>query len=122
MAQRLYLPREQLFSDLGVIGAGYKLYSYETGTTTPLVTYSDTALSVANANPTIADSAGRLGDIFVNDLKSYDEILLVGSGKGIASVKTIKEINWKRKNLKQFKVLSEYYNSIINKCTPHRLH
>jgi hypothetical protein len=47
---------------------------------------------------------------------------LVGSGKGIASVKTIKEIDWKRKNLKQFKVLSEYYNSIINKCTPHRLH
>jgi branched-subunit amino acid aminotransferase/4-amino-4-deoxychorismate lyase len=61
-------------------------------------------------------------DIHVKDLKSYDEILLVGSGKGIASVKTIKEIGWKRKNLKQFKVLSEYYNSIINKCTPHRLH
>ena len=61
-------------------------------------------------------------DIYVKDLQSYDEILLVGSGKGIASVKTIKEINWKRKNLKQFKVLSEYYNSIINKCTPHRLH
>ena len=61
-------------------------------------------------------------DIHVKDLKSYDEILLVGSGKGIASVKTIKEIGWKRKNLKQFKVLSEYYNSIINKCTPYRLH
>ena len=61
-------------------------------------------------------------NIFIKDLKSYDEILLVGSGKGIASVKTIKEIGWKRKNLKQFKVLSEYYNSIINKCTPHRLH
>ena len=59
-------------------------------------------------------------DIYVKDLKSYDEILLVGSGKGIASVKTITEINWKRKNLKQFKVLSKYYNSIINKCTPYR--
>ena len=31
-------------------------------------------------------------DIFVNDLKSYDEILLVGSGKGKASIKTIKQI------------------------------
>ena len=61
-------------------------------------------------------------DIYVKDLKNYGEILLVGSGKGIASVKTIKEIGWKRKNLKQFKVLSKYYNSIINKCTPYRFY
>ena len=59
-------------------------------------------------------------NIFVRDLKNYDEILLVGSGKGIASIKTIKQIGWKRKNLKKFKVLSKYYNSIINKCRPHR--
>ena len=59
-------------------------------------------------------------NIFVNDLKSYDEILLVGSGKGIASVKTIKQISWKRKNLKKFRILSKYYNSIINKCRPHK--
>ena len=60
-------------------------------------------------------------DIFVNDLKNYDEILLVGSGKGVASVKTIKQIGWKRKNLKHFKILSKYYNSITNKCPPYRL-
>jgi len=59
-------------------------------------------------------------DIFVKDLKSYDEILLVGSGKGIASIKTIKQIGWKRKNLKTFKVLSKYYKSIIKKCRPYR--
>ena len=61
-------------------------------------------------------------DIFVNDLKSYDEILLVGSGKGIASVKSIKQIGWKRKNFKQFRVLSKYYNFIINKCSPHKFY
>ncbi len=61
-------------------------------------------------------------DIFVKDLKNYDEILLVGSGKGIASVKTIKQIDWKRKSFKQFKVLSKYYNSITNKCTPYRFY
>ena len=61
-------------------------------------------------------------DIYIKNLKSYYEILLVGSGKGIASVKTIKEIGWKRKNLKQFKVLSKYYNLIINKCTPYRFY
>ena len=59
-------------------------------------------------------------DIFVKDFKSYDEILLVGSGKGVASIKTIKQIGWKRKNLKKFKVLSKYYKSIINKCRPHK--
>ena len=56
-------------------------------------------------------------DIFVKDLKNYDEILMVGSGKSIASIKTIKQINWKRKNLKKFKVLSKYYKSITNKCS-----
>jgi branched-subunit amino acid aminotransferase/4-amino-4-deoxychorismate lyase len=59
-------------------------------------------------------------DIFIKDLKSYDEILLVGSGKGIASIQTIKQIGWKRKELKKFKVLSKYYKSIINNCRPHK--
>jgi len=59
-------------------------------------------------------------DIFVSDLKSYDEILLVGSGKGVASIKTIKQIGWKRKHLKKFRILSKHYNSIINKCRPHK--
>ena len=59
-------------------------------------------------------------EIFVKELKKFDEILLIGSGKGVTSVKTIKQIGWKRKNLKKFKVLSKYYNSIANKCRPHR--
>ena len=59
-------------------------------------------------------------DIYVKDLKNYDEILLVGSGKGIASVKTIKQIGWKRKNLEHFKLLSKYYNSITSKCSAYR--
>ena len=59
-------------------------------------------------------------DIYVKGLKSYDEILLVGSGKGIASIKTIKQIGWRRKNLKKFRILSKYYDSITNKCRPHK--
>ena len=59
-------------------------------------------------------------DIFVKDLKSFDEILLVGSGKGVVSIKTIKQIGWKRKYLKKFRILSKYYNSITNKCKPHK--
>ena len=52
-------------------------------------------------------------DIFLKELNSYDEIILIGSGKGVASVKTIKDINWRRKNLNKFNILSKYYNSAI---------
>ena len=58
-------------------------------------------------------------DILIKDLKTYDEILLVGTGKGIASIKTINQIGWRRKNLTKFKVLSKYYKSIINNCRPY---
>ena len=58
-------------------------------------------------------------DIFINDLKSYDEILLLGTGKGIASINTIKQIGWKRKNLKKFRILTKFYNSIARKCRPY---
>ena len=59
-------------------------------------------------------------DIFIKDLKSYDEILLFGSGKGIASIQTIKQVGWKRKELKKFKVLSKYYKSITDNCRPYK--
>ena len=55
-------------------------------------------------------------DILLKEIKDYDEILLLGSGKGVTSVKTINEIKWKRKNLKKFKFLSKYYDAEINKC------
>ena len=55
-------------------------------------------------------------DIFLKDLKNYDEIILIGSGKGVTSVKTIEEINWRRKNLNKFKVFFKYYQSAIKNC------
>ena len=55
-------------------------------------------------------------DILLNKLKDFDEILLIGSGKGVASVKTIKEINWRRKNLNKFKIFLKYYQSAIKNC------
>lgn len=39
--------------------SGGKLYTYAAGTTTPLSTYQDANLGVANTNPVILDSAGR---------------------------------------------------------------
>ena len=59
-------------------------------------------------------------DIFVKELNTYDEIILIGSGKGVASVETIKDINWKRKNLNKFNILSKYYNSAIKNSNPYK--
>ncbi len=59
-------------------------------------------------------------DILINELNEYDEIILVGSGKGVASVKTIKQIDWKRKNFNQFRKFSKYYNFAIKQCNLHK--
>jgi hypothetical protein len=41
------------------VAAGAKIYTYEAGTSTDKATYSDQALTSANANPVIADSNGE---------------------------------------------------------------
>ena len=58
--------------------------------------------------------------ISVNSLNNYDEILLIGSGKAVTSVRTIKEINWKRKGLKYYKIFSNFYKKEISKCAVYR--
>ena len=59
-------------------------------------------------------------NIFISELNIYDEILLIGSGKGVTSVKTINQIGWKRKNLKKFNILSKHYHSAIKKCKQYK--
>ena len=54
-------------------------------------------------------------EIFLRELNNYEEILLIGSGKGVASVKNIKQLGWKRKKLDQYKIFSKYYNSAISR-------
>ena len=49
-------------------------------------------------------------DIYYRDLKKFDEIMLIGSGKGVTSVKYIKQINWKSKNNFGYKKVNKYLN------------
>jgi microcystin-dependent protein len=49
----------QQFFDGGVVAAGYYLYTYESGTTTPLITCQDEDELVTNTNPIILDADGR---------------------------------------------------------------
>jgi hypothetical protein len=65
MATRLSDPRIQVEGADGRPLAGAKLYTYETGTSTPKPTYSDAALSVLHTNPVEADAAGRFPAIFL---------------------------------------------------------
>ena len=55
-------------------------------------------------------------DILFKELYGYDEIILLGSGKGVASVKKIKQINWQRKSLKYYKLFLNHYKIAIKKC------
>ena len=59
-------------------------------------------------------------DILVNSLKEFDEIILIGSGKGVASAKTINQIKWKRKSLKFYNILSKHYKSAVSNCKRYR--
>ena len=59
-------------------------------------------------------------DILVNSLNEFDEIILIGSGKGVASVKTISKLKWKRKSLNFYNILLKDYKSAINNCPRYR--
>ena len=59
-------------------------------------------------------------DIFLKEIHDYDEILLLGSGKGVTSVRTINEISWRRRNSNKYKDLSKHYDAVVDKCNPYK--
>lgn len=64
MASRFILP----YADIGEgikPASGAKLYFYDTGTSTPKDTYSDSAATTPNTNPVVANSSGVFGDIWI---------------------------------------------------------
>jgi len=50
---------QQFFDDNGVPLAGGLIYTYQAGSSTPLVTYTTSSGTVANANPIVLDASGR---------------------------------------------------------------
>ena len=58
----------------------------------------------------------KYSNIQIKNLDDYEEIILVGSGKGIVSVNSIEGIKWRRKSLKYFKILNNYYAKAVTKC------
>ena len=74
MTNRFCNPDDQYCDDTGLPYEGGFLYFFASGTDTPLSTYSNQALSIANSNPIELDSAGRPGSVFLQNL-AYKVVL-----------------------------------------------
>ena len=55
-------------------------------------------------------------NIFVDSLNNYDEIIVVGSGKGVVSTKSINGFPWQRRSLKYYTILAKIYQKAISNC------
>ncbi len=51
--------------------------------------------------------------IFEKELNQYSEILSIGSGRGITSIKSIQSIFWKRKSTTYFQKLKKDYETMV---------
>ena len=71
---RFVLPYQTVIDATGVPLPGALLYFYESGTNTPLNTYSDQALTVPNTNPVVANAAGEFPNIFLL-IENYKVVL-----------------------------------------------
>ena len=55
-------------------------------------------------------------NIFIKTLYNYDEIILIGSGKGVVSISDIKKLNWRRKSSKTYRFISKIYHKAVTNC------
>ena len=56
-------------------------------------------------------------NVLINSLNEYDEIIIIGSGKGVVSVNSIDKPYWKRKSLKNYQILLKIYKKEISNCS-----
>tara|TARA_X000001036_G_C20443416_1_gene710202 strand:+ start:44 stop:817 length:774 start_codon:yes stop_codon:yes gene_type:complete len=61
----------------------------------------------------------RRKNISIKSLNHYDEIIVIGSGKGVVSVNSIEKSFWKRKSLKNYRILSRIYQKAVTNCPPY---
>jgi len=84
----------QFFSNDGVPLSGGKIYTYAAGTSTPATTYTSSAGNIANSNPIILDSAGRVPEeIWLLGSPLYKFVLQDSSGNTIWTKDNIGAIN-----------------------------
>ena len=75
MAQIFVEPLARVFTNTGATGIGYKYYFYTTGTTTPINSYTTSALVTPNAWPVVSDANGRFPIIWLSNLGTTKVVL-----------------------------------------------
>lgn len=80
----------QFFDNNGAPLAGGLIYTYAAGTTTPLTSYTTSAGNVANTNPIVLDSAGRLpSQLWLTTTSIYKFVLQTSTATQIGSYDNI---------------------------------
>ena len=78
---------QQFFDNNGVPLSGGLIYTYQAGSSTPLVTYTDNGGTTANANPIVLDSSGRVpNEIWLLNGYSYKFIIQSASGTSLITL------------------------------------
>ena len=89
MAKLFHLPQAVRIDSAGTPYAGALANFYLTGTTTRTDTYTDNALSVAHANPVVADAAGQFPPVFLDPAITYRCIITESDATGISDTDPI---------------------------------
>jgi hypothetical protein len=78
---------QQFFDNNGVPLAGGLINTYQAGSSTPLVTYTDNGGTTANANPIVLDSSGRVpNEIWLLQGYSYKFVITSATGASLISL------------------------------------
>jgi hypothetical protein len=82
---------EQYFSNDGLLGAGYKIWTYVGGDVTPLATFTDSTGDTEHENPIVLDASGRPpGDgVWLTQGVAYKFILTTDDDDTIETVDNI---------------------------------
>ena len=78
-----YTPRFRAVNAAGLMLAGARLYFYRAGTAVLAASYADSALTVQNANPVIADTYGEFRAIYLDPDAGYDYRVVLQTAEGV---------------------------------------
>lgn len=93
MSDQLEFNRLTAFDSAGDPVNGAKAYFYQTGTTTPVTVYSDTALSVAHASPLVADSSGVFAPVYYGAATAVKVVVTDASDVTLYTIDPVRKVS-----------------------------
>jgi len=75
----------QFFDSNGDPLSGGLIYTYAAGTTSPLATYTSSTGLTAHTNPIVLDAAGRVNEVWLDELSTYKFVLKTSGGITVAT-------------------------------------